>query len=340
LVTTVETRKTQFESTLRSSYEKASIIPDVVGTRWYVENVDWSKRFEKLELRIPTKTEWFSDPQISADMVFYEAGRSLAIREEGYLISQLTSSGETYEPKEEEQFEIIFTVADMLRLRGFRPQVLFLPVDHYSEFFEWSMNKGLHIEFGAKSDTLILDSITRLSLHWSNKFSPFDQAMILDPAFADWIAKPGDRRGSRLKVSLDPGKELVLEVSFHFDKMKPDALIRWHFPNKEKMIPRLQDFLESFRVLENKVSVLLSARKDVQFNADPGTLAKRLGLLDRNMGQRMMSLVGLRNRAVHDPTHVRITEVKHGLAEIGEILEDLDKRNYLVGARKNETDSF
>jgi len=337
VVTLIETRRAQFESTLRSSYEKASIIPDVVRTRWYVENVDWNKKLEKLTVQVPTRREWFSDPDVSADMVFYEAGRSLAIREEGYLISKLTSSGENYEPRTGEKFEVIFTAASMLRIRGFRPQVLFLPVDNYTEFFKWSMNKGLNVEFGPKHDILTIDTITRLSVHWSNKFSPFDQAMILDPTLAEWIAMPGDRKGSRLKVSLEPGSELGIEVSFHFDMLKPDALIRWHLPNNEKMTPELREFLERFRILESKVSTLLSARKIAQPIADPETLAKGLSQFDRSIGDRMMRLVRLRNRAVHDPAHVGSNDVEDGIAQIQEILDKVDRQSSPVKAQDRRT---
>jgi hypothetical protein len=323
--TLIDSRTVQFESTLRSSYEKASIVPSVVGTRWYVENVDWNKKFEKLAFRLPTRREWFSDPDVSADMVFYEAGRSLAIREEGYLISKLVSSGREYQPKKEEKFEVLFTAADILRLKGFRPQVLFLPVENYSDFFKWCMERGLSVEFGQKQDILKLDTITRLSLHWSNKFSPFDQAMILDPTFAEWIAMPGDRKGSRLRIALDPEGDLGVEVAFHFDILKPDALVRWHVLDHERNTAELQDFLDRFRILEDKVSTLLSARKIAQPTADPLTLAKGLEKLDPRMSERMKRLLGLRNMAVHDPTHIGRGDVAGGMAELKEIMASIDR---------------
>jgi len=309
---------------LRSSYEKASIIPDTVGTRWYIENVDWDKKFEKLALQLTTKREWFSDPNVSADMVFYEAGRSLAIREEGYLISKLTSCGEKYEPMKGEQFEVIFTAANTLRLRGFRPQVLFLPVENYAEFFKWCKDSGHNIEFGPKFDILTLDTLTRLSLHWSNKFSPFDQAMILDPIFAEWIAMPGDTIGSRLRIALDPGGDLKVEVSFQFNILKPDALIRWHMPDHERLTPKLREFLDRFRNLEEKVSILLWARKIAQPTADPLSLAKGLSEIYPSISERMKRLVKLRNMAVHDPAHIGKGDVEEGLASIDEVMKTID----------------
>jgi hypothetical protein len=149
--------------------------------------------------------------------------------------------------------------------------------------------------------------------------------MILDPIFAEWIAMPGDRKGSRLKIALDPGGDLGVEVSFHFDILKPEALIRWQMPDHERMTRELQEFLDRFRNLEDKVSTFLSARKIAQPTADPLTLAKGLGQIDRNISERMKKLVKLRNMAVHDPARVGKSDVTGGIADIKEIIESLDK---------------
>jgi hypothetical protein len=329
----LEERLSRYERVLQREYENTSIIPEAVRSRWYDEDTDREKKFERISVRVKSEGAWFTDLSVDADLVFSELARTITLHEEKYLISRISSaSHSTSRLGSDNGFEGLIDAVYHFRIRGYRPTVLFLPIEVYVSFNEWVLRSGLNFEFGKNRDLLQVDSLTRLTLMWSNKFVPFEDTFIVDPTFGEWIYKRDELTGSALGPKLDPGREVMIGTEFHFMTKDPGAVVRLSLPARRGETQEVKTFLAKLWSVEEDVGKILSHRKVAPTTSDPATLAKGLERVDPELGGRLRSLVDTRNRIVHQWSTVSSGELALATSSV----EDLASSLRRLGPAKEE----
>ena len=312
-----------FESFLREGYRDSSVLPEIITTKWYDEETDIDAKFEQFVVRLPTERSWFTDLSVTADLVFSEIGRSISLHEERTIISLiLAATHDSLMKQDETLFDTIFTAVDTLRSRGFRPQVLYVPIANYTRFFEWALHRKMGFDFGVKGDVLHLDAITSLLVRWSNNFMPLFDMILLDPAFGKWIVKPQGREKSRIDVFLQAGEELIAKTEFACRVVDKEAIVRWRSIVEESEA-RLTDFLRTFQNVEKQVGNILSKRGIAASTLDLSSLAFRLSSVDQRLGEAMESLLEVRNRIVHHPRSMNKDDILQAIEQANQLATNL-----------------
>jgi hypothetical protein len=311
-------RKDYYVNLLREAYLHQSIIPDVVRTRWYDESSDSRREFSKIAYRLRTEEDWFTDESVSADLVFTEMGRKIALSEEKEFFSILPPAESGDEFQGGRMYDQITSAVEILRKRGFSPRILLLPIDGYVDFFNWATTRQLPLRRMGNHDALQLDTITDLAIYWSNKFARLDIAALLDPDFGEWVVKPWGDVKSRVQVLLDPGQELIAQTLFSAKIVDRRGVVRFNVL-PQRRAPDYSSFLSRFQDVERASVELLHERRIDAATSDPSTLVKELGELESSLGRDMAELVEIRNSVVHKPTEIPPGSVQRGV-ELSEAL--------------------
>jgi len=312
-----------FESLLREGYRDSSVIPEIISTNWYDEETDIDAKFELFVLRLATERAWFTDLSVTADLVFSEIGRSISLHEERTIIARiLAATHDSLMNPDGSMFDTIFRAVDTLRSRGFRPQVLYVPIANYTQFFEWALSRKMGFDFGVKGDILHLDAITRLLVRWSNNFMPLLDMILLDPTFGKWIVKPQGRGKSRIDVFLQPGEELIAKTEFACRIVDKQAIVRWRSIVEESEA-LLADFLRTFQIVEKQVENVLAKKRIATSTLDLSSLVLKLSSVDPQLGGSLKRLLEVRNRVVHSSRSLSKDDILHAIEQAKQLMTSL-----------------
>lgn len=124
--------------------------------------------------------------------------------------------------------------------RGYNPRFVFVPIDYFLDIWKWSTARFRRGNFdGLGGYEWIIDNQTRLKVKYSNIHTPFENFIIVDPAYNIWNyrqTKTGGRLTASFEESLEDSENFYLNVHtvFKFDVTEPAANLVLKFKPKEK----------------------------------------------------------------------------------------------------------
>jgi hypothetical protein len=218
------------ETEITRTYAEDTILPEVVNLRTYEEEKDKSLELRSIGLGYLVDREWFTSP--THIPMFSDMGRSIALGEENYLIKQMIEFGET-KYIERFDFDALKSAITEFKESGYQPTSLFAPIDYYVELHGWQRsheNKGLRaIEYAERRPYFVINSETKLRIFWSSKYVKFEDFIVVDRKFGEWIVKP-DESGNLLTISIRESKkeprkvDVLVKTSFNFKIVDPKAV--------------------------------------------------------------------------------------------------------------------
>jgi len=211
------------------TYAECTVIPNIVNFRTYEEEKDKDLKFEFIGLRYLLDREWFTSPMTISE--FSDIGRNIALGEKNYLVKQMIKVGEA-RFLEQISFEVLKSSINEFREAGYQPTSLFVPIDWGVELHSWWRTEGnkrrMVIEYVNGRPYLVIDLNTKLRIFWSSEAVKFEDFIIVDKGFGEWIVKPED--GNLLSVSIKESEkdrkkiELLVKTVFNFKVVNSKAV--------------------------------------------------------------------------------------------------------------------
>lgn len=139
---------------LYESYQGETVIPEIFRTKIHEEWIP-NFRFIGFDYRLPR--EWFlSDQLYSNVVVFQQFGRRIALWEQSYIQDQILSRKEIPQIESDFSIEAIRKAFKEMRNRGFKPDVIFTPIKHFTKMYHW---KGkAHVKYSTVTPRPRLDA--------------------------------------------------------------------------------------------------------------------------------------------------------------------------------------
>jgi len=186
-------RATEMRELSRRTYAEYSALPSLVTLKDSPTITEGE--FLKFASRVSVGHEWFTDPSMVPNALFYDLARSIGLSERAYLVKEMRGlSGVTHRTGINPQ--VLEEVVHDMTGNGLTPTAILLPIDIYQEVYSNWDRTGRMIRYGAK-ESLTLGG-AEMRLYWSNKFNQFDECLVVCRKFAVWEAKPSVRE--RLQV--------------------------------------------------------------------------------------------------------------------------------------------
>jgi len=212
------------------TYTQETIIPEVISFRTYEEEKDKDLKFKFLGQKYLLEREWFTSPIAIPE--FSEFGKSVALGEKKYLIEQMIKVQEA-RVLEQISFEVIKSFVNNFKEAGYQPTSVFIPIQWHRELHNWwrieENKRRMIIEYKNGQAYLVVDPNTKLRIFWSSDAVKFEDFIIVDKGFGEWIAKPED--GNILSVSIMESEkernkiELLVKTLFNFKVVNSEAVM-------------------------------------------------------------------------------------------------------------------
>lgn len=162
------------------------------------------------------------------DWEFYckELARSIALREERYLLEQLANLSGDAPPIDASRptFQPLLDGIAKLRDSNSPPTVIVAPISLYLPVFE---KLTIDLQDGR---TVVLPDGYKLELFWSSRAAPIDRFVVLDRSAGDWRVKLDPVSGGRLTVAIGRPESPPGAVTF-----LAETVVRYEVTKRERM---------------------------------------------------------------------------------------------------------
>ena len=181
---------------LRKTYYAGSSFAKIVNVK---DAAPEEEDFLQLGSRLYIPKEWFTRKDVLIDVVFDQFAQNLAMAEEKYLLSQI------FEAKGIPKVELGENIIDdfFAQYKAFsenqRVQALLVPIDFYVDMHTDWLTKTSDIKMNLASGELTICE-TKPHIFWSNKYTPFDDFVLINKRFGEWTSKPNFE--DRLEVKI------------------------------------------------------------------------------------------------------------------------------------------
>jgi len=226
----------EYEKQIISSYQNYSIVPYACKAVKVSTGSDLGKFF-RLGNRLKIERDILLNE--SHSVFLGNLGISVAHEETKTIVKDIAKSA-AVEKLDVPASEYYLTAAIMSQIeRGFNPRFIFVPIDYFLDVWKWSSERFRRVNFdGQGGYEWVIDNNIKLRIKYSNKYTPFDNFIIVDPVYNEWRYRPDSKTGGRLTASfedkLDPDN-LFLNVHtlFKFDVTESDANLVLKFKPKK-----------------------------------------------------------------------------------------------------------
>lgn len=186
--------------------------------------------FLQLGSRHLVPKEWFTRTDIVIDVVFDQFARNLVISEEKVLLERIFRATEI--PKLEISENIIEDF--ILQFREFsknqKVDTLLIPIDFYVGMHTDWLTKTPDIKMDFTSGELTICE-TKPHIFWSNKYTPFDDLVLINKHFAKWTSKPNFENRLEVKISKSDKEDqlnLIYLTKFKLELIDPTKALILH----------------------------------------------------------------------------------------------------------------
>lgn len=222
-------RTSAFFAAVGEGYNRHSRISYATVPRIFNSIADSDLTFSQIALAQEFPDDWYTSPNIAADMVFYDVGRAVAIGEDDHLVKNIHKtldkpSFEIGEPDEKTFEPKIEQMRNALIDRGFLPSVLFAPIK-----FMTQMMLGVPNFRVKEGRDYMLTPSGYLEVFWSNNYVSFDDFFIISKKhFGEWVFKSesGDRLSTAFEKLDSMKNRVVAKTIVYYKILKPEAGIR------------------------------------------------------------------------------------------------------------------
>jgi len=185
---------------ITTAYYSSSLIQEISTVENYNPSIHGDLGFTQIGVRVPVLSA-----NIEAKNRVYlvdELGRSIALGERNYLRDVWEKTREHRYPSERFTAEGFQDVLDELS-KGINPKVLLAPIEKFVEITSWMLRnpRGIRLTSSLRKYFSLRDG-RDLRIVWSNKYSPLDRFLLVDPAATRWLVKPDEFTGGRLTAKL------------------------------------------------------------------------------------------------------------------------------------------
>ncbi|RJS84991.1 MFS transporter [Methanophagales archaeon] len=210
------------------SYKESSEIPEVVQVKEFGEERDKELEFIQIYKSPLIRKDCLIKPSfVDCSTRWFELGRSVAVGEINYLIKRILEDERIERVGlrargHEKIFNEIKSVAGSLKEQNYKPSVVFIPLEIFTEFVKKRLAK--------RSEHLRIDEDTELKVINSSKLTPFEDIIILDKTAGIWTFEPDEEAEGRLVIEIkeydaDKSKvDLLAKTVVNFRIVDPNAI--------------------------------------------------------------------------------------------------------------------
>lgn len=222
-------RSAEFFAAIGEGYNRYSRIRYATVPRVFNPITDSELAFSQIGVAEEFEDDWYVNPSVSADMVFYDIGRAVAIGEDDYLMKKIQTtlskpSLEIEAPREKTFEARIQQMRDALGKRGYMPNVIFCPIK-----FMTPMMLGVQTFRAKEGRDYMLTPSGYLEIFWSNNYTPFDDFfMVSKKQFGEWIFKSDseDRLLTEFTAASSGKHKVVARTVVSYKILREEAGIR------------------------------------------------------------------------------------------------------------------
>jgi hypothetical protein len=218
------------ESEIRSAYEKFTIIPSLAQVRQFNAVSDSTKVFTQIFVSFFHPIRDFTEEQPA--LIMLEVGMAVALGERNFINERLFDKGPVVEmSKEEVTVQKIRDIVRDLKQRGFQPNVMLAPLQHYVDYMQaWLQEDPHSIVWDGPQEYLVINSGERLRVVWSNSYVPYNDFLIMDRRIGEWVVKPDPKgralitRISRSTLYPESRVEVLAKTVVHYELRAPNGM--------------------------------------------------------------------------------------------------------------------
>ena len=216
----------ELENQIKSSYLSYSIVDKVCN----LEPIDVSERYGKFRQFVSSlliERAHITDP--THHLIVGEIGTSVARQERAYIVNYLSEKGPHQSVGKLSHSDIVNAVKT-IQDKGMQPNHIFLPIDYFQDTIEWNKNTKRSIEDkGSIFDSIYYSNEKFLKVTYSNKYVPFNNAIITSKEANIWEYRSISESGERLKAKFDwnykddENTQLLVMTIFNFKVKTPEG---------------------------------------------------------------------------------------------------------------------
>lgn len=197
-------REDSFSIDVRREYDRATIVGNAFApTNAYAEEKgDFVRIGRRFYARPETFIEELSKGDTSYSSTISGVGRSIAIGEEKYFISKLSTAVKTITVETKKE------MLDSIGSSRLQFSAVFMPIDYYADFHipldSQSLNGTIHYEDQRR---FLVIGPHRIPPFWSSKYVEFDRFYFITANSLEWLVKTDGKTGHRVRISIVPNDD-------------------------------------------------------------------------------------------------------------------------------------
>jgi hypothetical protein len=207
----------------RTTYYENSDLSKIVNTA----DASEEEGFLQLGAKYRIPKEWFTSDNIAYDIAIDQFATNLVIGETKYLLTRILECEDIQKIPLGNDILNGFLAEYKQFSEKYRTQAMFFPVDLYSQIhIEWPKNSPDVVLNFSSGEITICE--TKPRIFWSNRYTPFDDFILLNKGFGKWISKPTFK--DRLEVSImqsdkEDQLDLLYFTKFKFEIVDPKRIM-------------------------------------------------------------------------------------------------------------------
>ena len=194
---------------LRKTYYAGSSFAKITSTR---DATPEEEGFLQIGFRHYVPKEWFTRKDIHIDLVFTQFAEHLHIAEEKYLIDRIFEDTKIPRVYLGDNTLNDFITQFKAFSQNHKIQAMLTPIDFFVPMHTDWLRQTTEIKMNLVTGELIICKI-RPHIFWSNKYTPFNDFVLIDTEFGKWSSKPNFDNRLEIKMTKSD-KEDKLDLLF------------------------------------------------------------------------------------------------------------------------------